>query len=152
MRFTGLSEFFWYLLLFGGLVLFNLLLQRRRRRAAERRLRQAAQELPPQEAPPEASWGRGAHPVPPPATPDAAWGRPAVEEILPRSVPTPGRATSPSATRPAPPRPAVRTRTPAPRFRSREDLRHAIVALTVLGPCRARQPYGAEPSRPGRSE
>jgi hypothetical protein len=37
----------------------------------------------------------------------------------------------------APPPPAVTRRL----FRTQEDLRHAIVLMTVLGPCRALEPH-----------
>jgi hypothetical protein len=79
MRFTGLSEFLWYLLLCGGFILFNIVMQRRSRRARERRLQQQAGQAQPPEPPPEASWGRVALPRTPEALADSAWGRGPVE-------------------------------------------------------------------------
>ena len=33
-------------------------------------------------------------------------------------------------------------------FRSKQDLRHAIVVMTVLGPCRGREPYDSRQAGP----
>lgn len=107
-----------YALVFLGIVVFNYLVQRLARRVQQR---QPAPELPMpgEEQPLDTGFGR---------TPRAA--------ALPEEVLAARRAPPP---RPAPapvPRPARADRL----FRSRDDLRRAIVAMTVLGPCRAQDP------------
>lgn len=70
-----------------------------------------------------------------------------------------GREAQPAAQAPAPAAAPPREQRvePAPVFRSRKGLRHAIVVMTVLGPCRALGPYdlnqdGRTGSRSGASE
>ena len=119
------SELLVYGLIIAGFLLFNYLAQqlakktREQQEAAAREAaeREAAQAPPvaPQEAL-EDIWGR--HPAAPVAATQVPEQRP-----VPRGVPPPAR---PAATRRL--------------FRNRQDLRHAIVLMTVLGPCRALEP------------
>lgn len=106
-----------YALIFLGIVVFNYLVQRLARRAQQR---QPAPELPmPEEERPL----------------DTGFGRSPRAAALPEEV-LAARRAPPRAT----PAPAPR-RTRADRlFGSRDDLRRAIVAMTVLGPCRAQDP------------
>lgn len=157
MNFTGLAEFLWFLLIFGALFAFTVWRQQRdRRRRQERMARMSTPaEFEPVPGParvpaglenaPDISWGRGpAAPVPPPEiAPD--WrevpARPEAAAVPPWTPPVaigaPRRAVP--AVRP----PALARRAPAP-LRSAAGLRQAVVAMTVLGPCRALEPYGAQ--------
>lgn len=125
MQFTGVTEFLWYGLLFAAILLFNFVMQRLGRRARKRRLEQEALK----ESTPAPSAQR---PL------DVAWGRAPRAEARPLPAPT----VAPTAPAPAP------TAQAAPRrlryrhlFASRRDIRQAVVGMTVLGPCRALQPY-----------
>lgn len=114
------SELLVYGLIIAGFLLFNYLAQQLAKKAREQREaaeREAAQAPPValQEAL-EDIWGR--HPAAPVAATQVPEQRP-----VPRGVPPPAR---PAATRRL--------------FRNRQDLRHAIVLMTVLGPCRALEP------------
>lgn len=60
------------------------------------------------------------------------WGRPA-----PPPPPAPNEAAPASRLVPAGP---PRARAAHPLFRTRQDLRRAVIAMTVLGPCRAQEP------------
>ena len=121
----GTNELLIYGLLIVGYLLFNYFMQQVAKRARERQ-EQAAQQ---QEAAPSAIedepaeylWGRkpGAES---PAVPTDIGSRPRVEPI-------------------ATPAPAPRVTAPHALFRSTADLRHAIMVMTVLGPCRALEPY-----------
>jgi hypothetical protein len=107
-----------YALVFVGIVLVNYLLQRFARRGQQ----VPVPELPREEGdeaetPPESLWGRAPQAVT--AMPERA-GRMA-----------PASAAAAGAGR--------RTRAEA-LFRSREDIRRAVVVMTVLGPCRAQEP------------
>lgn len=82
-----------------------------------------------------------AEPIPQPGGGlDAQWGR----------VPLP-RARAPSAESASKHAPRTRAEQPVrprmrqvPRLRSPKDLRDAIVLTAILGPCRAREPYGSK--------
>jgi hypothetical protein len=155
VNFTGLSEFLWFLLIFGALFAFTVWRQQRDRRRREERM--AAMSPPVESEPgpvaaplpaglettPDISWGRGpAAPVPPPeVAPD--WSElPARAEAAAVPPWTPPVATrAPRRTAPAVRPPAVARRAPAP-LRSAAGLRQAVIAMTVLGPCRALEPYG----------
>lgn len=119
------SELLVYGLIIAGFLLFNYLAQQLAKKAREQQ-EAAAREAAEQEAaqaPPAAQeetlediWGRL------PAAPVAAMPVPEPRP-LPRGVPPPSQ---PAATRRL--------------FQNRQDLRHAIVLMTVLGPCRALEP------------
>ncbi len=107
-----------YALIFLGIVVFNYLIQRHARRARQRLPVPAPQPVE-IEQPLETGWGRAAR-----------------SAALPEEVLAARRAPLPHAAA-APPQP----RAPAHQlFASREVLRRAIVAMTVLGPCRAEDP------------
>jgi hypothetical protein len=128
------SELFIYGLIVVAFLLFNFVMQilaRKARQRQEEAARNAPRPAPtpaPIDDPLENIWGRGA---------------PAESPVEPRRgtaaavfVPEPSRPRP----RAAPPVPGARARQAA-LFRSRQDLRHAIVVMTVLGPCRALDPY-----------
>lgn len=120
------------LLIFGVLIvaylLFNYFMEQVAKRARERQ-QQAAQR---QEAassamvdePAEYLWGRKPGAESPAVSTDIE-PRPRIEAI-------------------AAPAPAPRVTAPHALFRSTADLRHAIMVMTVLGPCRALEPYGQD--------
>jgi hypothetical protein len=119
------SELLVYGLIIAGFLLFNYLAQRLAKKAREQQeaAEREAAEREAAQAPPVAQqealediWGRL------PAAPVAAMQVPE-QRSVPRGVPPPSR---PAATRRL--------------FRTRQDLRHAIVLMTVLGPCRALEP------------
>ncbi len=107
-------------LIIAGFMLFNHLAQRAARRmreqqeAAEREAAAHATAAPGEEEELEDIWGRPA--APPPAPLETA-PAPRVEPVAP------------------PPPPAAHRL-----FRTPQDLRHAVIAMTVLGPCRAQEP------------
>lgn len=155
MNFTGLSEFLWFLLIFGAMFAFTVWRQQRDRRRREERMAAMPMEFEPGtvaaplpaglETTPDISWGRGpALPVPPPEIP-ADWSevpvRPQAAAVPPWTPPVATRAprrTAPVAV------PAAAPRAAAMHLRSEAGLRQAVIALTVLGPCRAMEPYGAQ--------
>lgn len=111
------SDLLFYILIIGGFLLFNYLartLARKAREQQEAAEREAAQAQPAEaEEPLEDPWGRPlAAPVPAPQPP------------VRTAAPPPGRP-----------------RAAHPLFRTRQDLRRAIVVMTVLGPCRALEPF-----------
>src|SRR3990170_5931833 len=114
------SELLVYGLIIAGFLLFNYLARRLAQKAREQQeaAEQAEAQAPPAEAEGELEdvWGRA------PAT------RPAAMRVPEQ------RAPAPAVT---PPPPAATRRL----FRTRQDLRHAIVLMTVLGPCRALEPH-----------
>ena len=122
----GKNELFMYGLFFAVFLLFNYFMQQAAKRARQRQEQEQAQQQdaapPPDDEPLDNLWGR---------RPQADWPAPAahikparrVEAIAAAPAPSPGRAA----------RSAL--------FRSQEDLRHAIVVMTVLGPCRALEPH-----------
>lgn len=167
MQVTGLSEFLIYGLLFLAIVGFNLFKQiaSARREQVRRQNRPAQNEevaVRPQSA------DRRSEPLEEPASPEAElaqehWGRapePAPDR-MPASLPEPLHPLQVVLAREmheqsrddyssTPERPAGR-RAPSSRSRSgrqlvryRGELRHAIVLMTVIGPCRALQPYGQD--------
>jgi hypothetical protein len=104
-------------LIVAGFILFNHFAQRAAKRLREQREaaeREAAGAAPEEQEELEDVWGR---PVPPPPPPVETAPAP---HVLP-AAPPPARA-------------------PHPLFRTPQDLRRAIVAMTVLGPCRAQEP------------
>lgn len=116
------SELLFLALIIAGFMLFNYVAQRLAKAAREQQEAEAAVGAsvpPPEDEPLEDIWGRV--PVPPPA------------------APAPVARAEPQA-RAAPPRPLPR-RAGARLFRTRKDLQHAIVLMTVLGPCRALEPH-----------
>ena len=160
MRLTGLSEFLWMLLVFGALFAFTVWRQQRDRRRREERLAALSAPVevepapvgpapPPPEVPPDIAWGRGpAAPVPLEMDRVEVPVR-AEPAVVPPRMPSPTRAPrrAPAARPPAAPRPG------ALQLRSGAGLRQAVVALTVLGPCRALEPYGGpglQPAPDGR--
>jgi hypothetical protein len=121
------SELLFLALIIGGFMLFNYVAQQLAKKAREQQ--QAAQaEAPPaaeEEAPPP-----GDEPL------EDIWGR---APVTPPAAPAPVARTAPKP-QAAPPLPS-RRRSGARLFRTRKDLRHAIVLMTVLGPCRALEPH-----------
>lgn len=123
----GKSDLLIYGLFIAAYLLFNFLMQQLAARRARAQREQAQQARPqPDAAPPSADqsleelWGRGqqAH-VYESAT--------AVEPVRKRVEPVAGTAPAPYLS-------------PKTLLRSRRGLRHAIVVMTVLGPCRALDP------------
>jgi hypothetical protein len=120
----GKYELLIYGLIFLGFLLFNTLMQavkRARQQQEQERAQQQEAAPPPEEQPPEYLWGRRPQPELPAA---AAHLEPTrrLEAIA------------------APPAASPRRTVPVALFCSRQDLRHAIVVMTVLGPCRALEP------------
>jgi len=155
--------FFLYLLIFIGIIAFNLIRQQRANKARHQAMqRNAEQPLPPvadSEAPyalepfePQARLpNAGATPAEGPGGKrlTEAWGRSATTAGGSLIAPAAATASStPSAT-------ALRmeqhgivhmtSSSRAPFFKSRKELRHAVATMTVLGPCRALEPF--EPQR-----
>ncbi len=116
------SQLLVYALLIAGFMLFNFVLQRAARRA--RALQE--QERARQEALADAAA----------ATPldDTVWGR---EPHADRQPEAGTGEPAPAAGTPAVPLPVRRH---VALFRNTDDLRRAVVAMTVLGPCRALDP------------
>ena len=110
------SELLFYGLIVAGFLLFNYVTQQLAKKA---RQTEAEAPPPPGDGPPEDIWGRA--PAAAPATP---------EPVAP-AVPV-RRAEVPAQPR--------RRMTSGILFRTRKDLRHAVVLMTVLGPCRALRP------------
>ncbi len=117
------SELLLYGLLIAGFLLFNYVMQRLSKKAQQ----EQAEALPPPpgDGPPEDIWGRA--PAAPPATPE-----PAVPAQRAEAPAQPRRRTASGIL-----------------FRTRKDLRHAVVLMTVLGPCRALEPHEAFPAVKG---
>lgn len=99
-------------LIIAGFMLFNHFAKQAAKRLREQREAAERAAATQEEEEPEDIWGRRPTPAPNEAAP------------APRLVPA------------APP-PA---RAAHPLFRTRQDLRRAIIAMTVLGPCRAQEP------------
>ena len=114
------SELLVYGLIIAGFLLFNYLARRLAQKAREQQeaAERAAAQAPPAEAEGELEdvWGR------------APAARPAALRVPEQRAPAPVVASPPPVT----------TRR---LFRTRQDLRHAIVLMTVLGPCRALEPH-----------
>ena len=111
------SELLFYGLIVAGFLLFNYVTQQLAKKARQ----EQAEALPPPPAvvPPEDIWG----------------GAPAA----PQDTPEPFAPAVPVRSADAPARSRRRT-TSGSLFRTRKDLRHAVVLMTVLGPCRALKP------------
>lgn len=113
------SELLLYGLIIAGFLLFNYLARQLAQKAREQQqaAERAAAEAPPAEPERELEdvWGR------------APAARPVAMPVPEQRAPAPAAAAPPAATRGL--------------FRSRQDLRHAIVLMTVLGPCRALEPH-----------
>lgn len=135
------SELLVYVIVFAIVILFNFLmplLARRARRMQEQLQEQLRQQQGQAPAEPddedllEESWGRSRRPQ----THDSP------ERLEAQTVPG-GHAHAPAAVQVpvSAPAPAPRRIAAANLFASRKDLRHAIVVMTVLGPCRALDPY-----------
>ena len=142
-------ELLGFIFLFAAFLLFNFVSTQARRRRLERQRRalESFAQAPP--APEAGSFGR-----PDPFNP--AWGRApetAVLEVAPGFNEERIAAIAAAAPRAArPPRPAVKLqRRPRHFLRTRQDLRHAVMAMTVLGPCRALQPYDPDASGGGNA-
>lgn len=131
-----------YGLLFLVIIGFNLFNQFVAARAQHRRSQQqvAGAQGMPQPGPED-------NPV---ALTESDWGRPPEAKPAPELRPVPALARKPESARsqsdPAirairPPRPSQRRRARHRMFQHRRALRDGIVMMTVLGPCRALQPY-----------
>lgn len=120
-------------LIIAGFMLFNHLAQkaakrlREQQQAAERDAAARAAGAPEEEEPLEDIWGRPVSPPPPPPAPIETVPAPLVVHAAP-----------------APPRRAAH-----PLFRTPQDLRRAVIVMTVLGPCRALEPLGSSTRRDG---
>ena len=110
-----------YILIIGGIVLFNFLTQRA---AARRRQEEAAAK-------------QAEAPAPDEPLPDL-WGRTQAAP-MDESLPKPARVAAPPIVAQQ-----VRRRRSGTRalLQGTQNLRHAMVVLTVLGPCRALDPAG----------
>lgn len=124
----GKNELLIYGLLIVGYLLFNYFMQQVAKRARERQDQAAQQQeaapSPIEDEPAEYLWGRKPGAESPAVSTDVE-PRPRVEAI-------------------ATPATAARVTAPHALFRYTADLRHAIMVMTVLGPCRALQPYGQD--------
>lgn len=121
------SDLLLYGLLAVAFLFFNYFVEWLRRKAQE-------QAVPEQET--RAQDGPSGLPPADAGLEEHAWGRaPELARSLadvPEEVLATARAAAPT------PRPTTKPR--APFFQSTRELRHAIVAMTVLGPCRALEP------------
>jgi hypothetical protein len=118
------SDLLTFALFIGGFILLSRLLKSAVKSARNQEaLQQAQQPAPlPEEALSDATWGSDG-PQP------GSW-QGATSAELARRMETIAPGIRPQ-----------RTRTSSnPLFRTRQDLRHAVVAMTVLGPCRALDP------------
>ncbi len=121
------SQLLTYGLLLLGFLLFNYVVQQMAKRTREQQEREQAQQQdatpPPEDEPLEDLWGRRPQAGLPASPAPAASARP-VETVAASPAPPPGRTV-----------PRARL------FQSRQDLRHAVIVMTVLGPCRTLEPY-----------
>jgi len=150
----GLFELLVYGFMFGAFLLFNYISQQaaRRRREQQRQEHEvieaqrgyAEQAGVPTADPLGQAWGRAPEAVPYEVAPAFR------EEVLARAPRVAAAAPRPVF---APPARVGRRRTKRHFLRTRQDLRDAVVAMTVLGPCRALQPYDpGEASSAGGAE
>lgn len=153
--------FFLYLLIFIGIIAFNLIRQQRANKARQQAMqRYAEQSLPPVSGSEDLS---DFQPFEPQArVPDAdaapangpggkrlteAWGRSSATaggSLTASTARSAAASSPPSATALQMERHGLvhTTRSShAPFFKSRTDLRHAVATMTVLGPCRALEPF-----------
>ena len=115
----SVSELLLYGLIVAGFLLFNYVMQQLAKKARQEQERAEALAPPPEAVLPEDISGRA--PAAPPAAPE-----PVAPGVLARRA----EARAP-----------LRRRTAAELFfRTRKDLRQAVVVMTVLGPCRAQEP------------
>lgn len=126
----GTIDLVTYGLLFAAFLLFNFVIRQMAKRARELQEEERAQQAraaasPPEDEPLEEIWGRRPHPE---ATLAPVAGVPAQRAPAIGALPTASR------------RPARRHL-----LRTRQDLREAVMAMAVLGPCRALEPYGRGP-------
>jgi len=145
----GDSETFIYGLLFLAIVGFQVFKQclaaraeQRRRLEAQARAAAAGQNMPQDESDPfalsESDWGRPPEPdVPAAPLPLESPAPRKPDPVRPRLVPSGGSAARVASS-------TVPARARHHLFHSRRALRHGIVMMTVLGPCRAVQPYDTE--------
>ncbi len=123
-----------YVLIVGGILLFNILTQRAARRQQEERSKDA--EPPAQDEPLPDIWGR-------------AQTAPAAEPLS-VALPVPARVGAAPLVAAE-----VRRRRSGARslLKGTQNLRRAMVVMTVLGPCRAMEPLGgaAAGHRAGRA-
>jgi hypothetical protein len=125
------SELLIFAIAVAVFLLFNFVMQRIARAARERQQREEPlQQQQEEEDPLENIWGRS------PQVQTEPPRRPAAVLVAPMQS-----VDAVAAPRRAPPPVPGRRIPPAALFRSRQDLRHAIVVMTVLGPCRAQDPY-----------
>ena len=120
------SELLLYGLLIAGFLLFNYVMQRLAKKARQQ---------------PEQEWGQQQEAAPSPEDEpleDIRGRRPRANLPAAAAPVEPARCVAAIAAAPAPPPP--RRTAAGPIFRSRKDLRHAVVLMTVLGPCRALKP------------
>ena len=122
----SISELLVFGLVLAGFLLFNYVVQQRAKRArSQQEGAESAEPTPtPMDEPLDYAWGRA--PSSMPIAYEQAQARADVPTAPPAQKATP--APLPSYT--------------APRalFESKQELRHAIVLMTVLGPCRALEP------------
>jgi hypothetical protein len=123
----GKTELLLYGLFVVGILVFNYLMQQAAKRAREQQEQEQAQQ-------------QQATPSPPEDEPlEDIWGHRRQANLPATAAPVePPRRVEPVATSPAI---ALRRIAPRALFRSKQDLRHAIVVMTVLGPCRALEPH-----------
>ena len=147
-----LIELLVYGFMFGAFLLFNYVSQKagRRRREQQRQAQEAfeAQQAYVQDAivptvdPLGQEWGRAPEALPLEVAPDYREAAETSFRSAPEPVAVPGLVPV-SAPRQALAAPArAGPNRPRRRFlRNRQDLRDAVVGMTILGPCRALQPY-----------
>ena len=126
----SIPDIVFYGLLVAGFLLFNYIVQRLANKSRQQQQQQAelerlAQAQAAAEHPQDYAWGHAPAAAPLPVEPP----RVATYEMAP---------ATPTATLDAPARLDAVARS---LLRSRQELRHAIVLMTVLGPCRALEPY-----------
>ncbi len=119
-------DFLIYGLLIAAFLLFNYVVQQAAKRARAQQEQEQAQQ-------------QAAAPSPEDEPLDYLWGRRPQADLPAVAAPVePACRVEAIAAERAP---APRRTAPATLFRSRQDLRHAIVVMTVLGPCRALEPH-----------
>lgn len=132
----GISELLVFGLLIGGFVVVNHLLKRAVEHARRQQEIAAGNEPAAVMVPEETAWGE-------------TWGRTSPADAQAATLAAQrARRIEDSATADAPRR-LLRSSRPA-LFRSPQDLRSAIIAMTVLGPCRALEPPERFPGRDGQ--
>jgi len=166
-----LSELLVYGLIVAGIIVFNYIMQRSAQKAQREEARRKAEQRA-EAAPPDHSgdyeWGRRPTPAVPARTEEAApyeWGAgPGTVVVAPAEYLGAKRQPGAQAlsleelrAREARSRMEAERQLRAPRrkaearrlFATRKDLHRAVIAMTVLGPCRANEP--PEPKEAGRT-